>query len=247
MAEISKIKIGEQSYDIKDSVARESISGLTGAMHYIGKTTTQIEDGSSVGTVDINLTPTEAKSGDVVIYEGMEFVWDGERWSEFGSTGSLKALAFKDEATGNFTPLGQNSPSSVTLEGGTTGKLETTNITGVEGTETLHDTPTPTREDIGSASGWNPGTMFTASVSGDELVLTPGSAPTLTIQEKQVVTNIQEGEEKIVAKAASSTTTVATGSVSSSGQGSTVATALPTGGTAAAQTFAGTGVQVTVK
>ena len=51
---------------------------------------------------------------------------------------------------------------------------------------------------------------------------------------------------KTVAKAASSATTVATGSVASDGGGATVATALRSGGTAAAQTFTGSSVSVTV-
>lgn len=59
------------------------------------------------------------KSGDVVIYGQTEFIYatveytsltEGTMtksyWHELGSTGSLKALAFKDNATGSVTPAG---------------------------------------------------------------------------------------------------------------------------------------------
>lgn len=59
------------------------------------------------------------KSGDVVIYGHTEFIYatveytsltEGTMtksyWHELGSTGSLKALAFKDNATGSVTPAG---------------------------------------------------------------------------------------------------------------------------------------------
>ncbi len=246
MAEISKIQIGEAAYDIKDAVAREALSGLSGAVHFIGETSTKLADGSTTAAVSIDGENVTAKSGDVVIYGELEFVFNGTKWSEFGSTGSLKALAFKDSATGDITPAGTNAPSAVTLEGGSTANLNTTTIVGTDGTEVLHDTPTLNRENVGSASGWDAGTMFTASVSGETLSLVAGVAPSLTITSTAVGTSLTAGAEKTVAKVASSATTVATGEVSASGAGAVVATALPTGGTAAAQVFAGTLATVTV-
>ena len=90
------------TYDIKDAWARDRLSGLSGAMHFIGKSTTDptSEAGPTVEGVG-NFT-----AGDVVVYtprEGapeQEYVYNGTSWQEFGSTGSLKALAFKDEASG---------------------------------------------------------------------------------------------------------------------------------------------------
>jgi hypothetical protein len=53
----------------------------------------------------------EAKQGDMVSMEkagsqDLEFLFNGTAWYELGSTGSLKALAFKDSATATYTPAG---------------------------------------------------------------------------------------------------------------------------------------------
>lgn len=116
MADISKITLPSgTTYDIKDAVARMNQSG---AMHYLGITSTAITDGSTTATITIDgqtVTLGESDSGAVVIYGENEFVWNGTKWQEFGSTGSLKALAFKDSATGAYTPQGTCSGTSVTL------------------------------------------------------------------------------------------------------------------------------------
>lgn len=296
MANLSQIRIGETLYDLKDAAARqqisEIISTISSGIHYRGVTTSELADGSTTNPITINEESYTAETGDLVIYGDLEFIFDGTTWHEFGSTGSLKALAFKDTASGtinasdsghthdvtyvktgkthsvtqgtvsasgnftpagtigvgngeaNYTPGGTNAPSTVTLDGGSTAKLVTTEIKGVSGTETLHDTPTLNKSAIGSASGWDAGTMFSASVSGETLTFTAGTAPQLTVTETQVGTSLTAGTEKTVATADANVTTVATGSTSDSGTGATVATALHTGGTAAAQVFSGTGAEL---
>lgn len=109
-----------KSYYIKDETARSSIEALqnsvTGGIHYAGKSTTTITDGSNVTVIHLegqnegdNYTP---KAGDLVIFGNSEFICSptGTQgalvWREFGSTGSLKALAFRDTATGYITPQG---------------------------------------------------------------------------------------------------------------------------------------------
>ena len=149
MADISKITLPNGStYDVKDATARTQISSeaaarkaaddrinniiislessLTAAMHYAGKTSTALTDGSETspiklvtiadGTaVNIDHTP---EPGDVVIYQDKEFVYskkiNGGVWNEFGSTGSFKALAFKDSASGSYTPAGTVSQPTFT-------------------------------------------------------------------------------------------------------------------------------------
>lgn len=296
MANLSAIKIGETTYDLKDAVAREQISeiinSISAGIHYRGTTSTEIADGSTVAKVIINGEEYTAKTGDLVICGQKEFIFDGTAWREFGDMGSLKALAFKDTASGNinatdsghtheatykltsaahtvtqgtvsatgkftpsgsvsvgsgeanFTPSGTNEASDVTLKGGSTAKLVTTTVKGVAGTVTTHDTPTLNKESVGSASGWDAGTMFSAAVSGETLALTPGTSPTLTITPTEVGTSLTAGTAQTVATASASATTVATGAATASGTGATVATSLHTGGTAAAQTFKGTGAEL---
>ena len=161
MADISKVTLPNGStYDIKDTTARTQISSeadtrkaadarirqsidelksnLTGAMHYVGVTTTEITDGMSTGdpkasTNKITISGNDYKpvAGDVVIYQDKEFVFHIEKhtvgstvafegvWNEFGSTGSLKALAFKDSASGSVTPSGTVSKPTFTGTAGT--------------------------------------------------------------------------------------------------------------------------------
>ena len=60
------------------------------------------------GGVTYNVTYKELKAGDVVICGKLEFAYSDadNAWHEFGSTGSLKALAFKDKASGKYKPKG---------------------------------------------------------------------------------------------------------------------------------------------
>lgn len=141
MANLSKITLPSgTTYYLADAQARadilELMTQLTGAMHYIGQTTTALSDGATTKQIIIGTTtyyvgaePASSdkkllQSGDVVIYSQKEYValvsGTGTSatvvWSEFGSTGSLKALAFKDTAAGstNFTPRGSVSKPTFT-------------------------------------------------------------------------------------------------------------------------------------
>ena len=312
---ISQIVIGGVTYHLKDTDARTSIGDLNGVMHWIGITTTPLTDGATTSTLSIGGNNiTSFANGDVVGYADKEFVFNGTKWQEFGSTGSLKALAFANTASTSYTPAGTNAASSVTLSGGSTGKLNTTTITGTNGTETVskvsstnkklvttsitgtngtetvskvtktasklvtasivptdgtetvskvtktasklvttslkgvsgtlttHDTPTLNTSNIGSASGWSAGTMTQASVSGEVLTITAGTAPSLTITSTAVGTSITAGTAQTVATANSEATTVATGSVNSEGAGS----AIVTGVDISDKTVAKVGTAVTV-
>lgn len=105
---------------------------ITGAMHYAGVTVTPLEDGTEVDITDNSYTITlengskyKPVAGDVVIYGDKEFIYSTQitddqaaikigSWHEFGSTGSLKALAFKDSASGSVTPSGNVSKPTFT-------------------------------------------------------------------------------------------------------------------------------------
>lgn len=126
---LSKMTIGGQQYDLKDAEARQSIidlqTSVTGGMHYIGETSTELVDGATITTLTAKSENSMSKTtgfnaGDIVIYGELEFVWNGAKWQEFGSTGSLKALAFKDSASGSVACAGSNSASAVTFTGGST-------------------------------------------------------------------------------------------------------------------------------
>ena len=83
-------------------------------MHYLGKTTTELSgDGDTTSEIVIGGETITASQGDMVSMaktgsQDLEFIFNGTAWYELGSTGSLKALAFKDTASGStsYTPEG---------------------------------------------------------------------------------------------------------------------------------------------
>ena len=96
---------------------------MSGAVKYLGVTTTKLTDGSTTSSITIEGKSVTPKAGDVVIYGESEFIWSdtGEgKWHEFGSTGSLKALAFKDSVSATYTPAGTVSTPEVTVTLNTT-------------------------------------------------------------------------------------------------------------------------------
>ena len=64
------------------SELQTKITGLTGAMHFIGVSTTDPKTGATV------TGHTKFAAGDVCLYENKEFVYDGKNWIELGDEGS---------------------------------------------------------------------------------------------------------------------------------------------------------------
>ena len=138
MADLSKITLPSgTTYNFKDAQARDDIAalktGATSGIHYRGVTTTLLTDGASTNPITINNQQYTAKSGDVVIYGKLEFIYSDtdNKWHEFGSTGSLKGLAFKDNATGSVIPSGSVSAPTVTVA------MNTASVTSIDGVGTL--------------------------------------------------------------------------------------------------------------
>ena len=80
----------------------EAISGLSGAMHFCGTTTTTLTDGATAATLagsGLNKT-TGFVAGDVVIYDSKEFVWTGSVWELFGDEGSYALKTVTITGTG---------------------------------------------------------------------------------------------------------------------------------------------------
>ena len=101
------------------SVANELKSikqSISGAMHYIGVTKTVLTDGATTDTLEpldgqnsLSKT-TDFKAGDVVLApvtgkaeKYYEYVWNGDIWSEFGSTKPIGSMAYANTATGSTT------------------------------------------------------------------------------------------------------------------------------------------------
>lgn len=136
---------GSKKY-VKDAEAREDIARILDIIkngsRYIGKFVSAVVGGETVndlkeGDVPTSITttkgtfvtgtPAEGQEalmvGDYtqIVRDGksnIELMWNGEAIDEFGSTSMLKALAFKDSASGSFTPAGTNAASQVTFAEG---------------------------------------------------------------------------------------------------------------------------------
>jgi len=108
---ISKITLPSGStYEIKDAKAWSDIEDLrnaiSGGVSFIGVTTTEISDGSTTNPITINNKSVTAIKGNLVIYDEGEFLWDGAQWVAMGDLSALGTLAYKNSASGTFTPAG---------------------------------------------------------------------------------------------------------------------------------------------
>lgn len=91
---------------------QDKIDALSRFKRYIGVTTTELETGSTVNPILINGVPTTAIDGDVATYNSLDFVYNGEIWQEAFS--ALGLLAYKDSASGTYTPQGTITPTKTT-------------------------------------------------------------------------------------------------------------------------------------
>jgi hypothetical protein len=144
---------GSRKY-VKDAEAREDIAEIKETIKngskYIGKLVSAVVGGETVTTFNDGDVPTsittdegtyvtgtpgtgekQLNNGDYLVVQGangqpsLEFMWTGTKLSEYGSTSVLKALAFKDSASGTYTPAGTNQASAVTFTGQTDGDFVT--------------------------------------------------------------------------------------------------------------------------
>ena len=164
MADISKITLPSgTTYDIKDAVARQMASGV---IHIVpGTNTTALTDGATTNPITVDGKSYTAVSGDAVFYNNKEFVFDGTKWHEFGDLTGLKALAYKDDASGTYTPAGTVSTPSFT---GTEGNLSVTGTSA--GTIAI-------TTGVGAANYTPAGTISQPTFSGSELTSTGKFTP----------------------------------------------------------------------
>lgn len=119
MPYISQITLPSGSvYDIKDAWARTQIEAITGgsAIVFKGVSSTPMTDGGNQNPT-IDGSPVTTKStGDLYFYGQEEFIYgDDSKWHSLGpQLQNLGALAYKDNATGNFTPAGTISQPAFT-------------------------------------------------------------------------------------------------------------------------------------
>ena len=207
-----------------------AVAALSNATHWLGITTTSLEDGSTTNPITINGESVTAVSGDIVQDSNAnEFIFNGTAWQQFGgSIGTLKAFAFADTGDVTLTPAGTNSSSAVS---GTCSVTPSGTI-GV-GSGTANYTPsgsvsgtavTLTSGSVGSVT--DAGSMPTFTVGSEILTITAGAVP--TVSSVSVATGVDTVTDP------SFTGTGAELTLTGTASSGTIS------GTAAAQTFTGT-------
>lgn len=91
------LKVGSKIYNgASDVTITPEDLGLSGAMRFIGSTTTAISEGSTTNPITINGSSITAINGDVVLYNHVEFIWVGS-WEQLGDEQSyaLKSIQIK--------------------------------------------------------------------------------------------------------------------------------------------------------
>ena len=153
------------TYDIEDEYARQRIAELGSAVYWMGVTTTALSDGSTTNPITINGQSKTAETGGMAQYDGVEYVWsDTDAWQELGH-GNFGALAFKNSASGSFTPQG-----SVSV---TKGSDTTTTVNSITAVGTL-----PYYTHSGKALIYNAGTLPTKGA--DTTVVTASGSVSAT-------------------------------------------------------------------
>lgn len=189
MPEISKITLPSgTTYDIKDATARAAIAGGT---VFLGVTTTPLTDGASTSPILIDGESINAINGGIAIYENGEFIYaDADsKWHEIGDTTDLGDLAYKDTATGNFTPAGTVSTptfsgSEMTATGSytPTGTVSQPTFSGTQGSVSVTGTPSGTISTGTGTANYTPaGTISTGTGTANYTPAGTVGTPTITV------------------------------------------------------------------
>ena len=117
----SKLTIGDKEYDGSNPVTiYPSDLGLSAAIIFLGTTTSDISDGSATNPITIGGKSVTATNGNVVLYDGKEFIWTGSLWELFGDEGSY-ALKTVSISAGTGLTGGGNLSANRTLSLATSG------------------------------------------------------------------------------------------------------------------------------
>lgn len=122
MADLSKITLPSgTTYNLKDAKAREDIeairSAIAGGVIFLGVTTTELSDGATTNPITVNGSSVTAVNGNMVINGSSEYIWADfdTSWHSYGSADGFGTLAFKNSASGTYTPEVAVTPSTTSV------------------------------------------------------------------------------------------------------------------------------------
>lgn len=132
------------------------LGGLTGAMHFIGKATVDITDGSTTDPQIANYTTKE--KGDVILGKDdhKEFVWNGATWEKLGDEGSY--------ALKTTTINGKALSDNITLTASDVGAASASTIETMQAA--IDSKPSPADAVYTATAASTDGVAYTATVSG---------------------------------------------------------------------------------
>ena len=161
------------TFDLQDAGARELIAALGNAVKWLGVTTTELVDNVTTSPdIIVGGETKTATAGGMAQYSGEEFVYDGSKWQSIGKN-NFGNLAFKNSASGNFTPAGTVGAPTISVTGNTTGTVNSITDVGTLPAWTVN----------GTKATFNAGTLPTKGA--DQTVVTDmgtisADAPTFT-------------------------------------------------------------------
>ena len=192
--EIHTLNMGGTPYSIRDRWAWAELEALeaivSSPLNFGGISTTPIADGDSVKELNKKgggTIPTSAQTdGTIILYEPQnkvektqEFIVQGGKYWEFGSTGLLKGFAYVDKGQGTYTDT-QYSINGVTVVTNL-GTLGVTTTEGSKQVETATASLTDAKTESTAVSGPSVSFDFTALTGG-------GTATGATITLANIVT-----------------------------------------------------------
>lgn len=238
--EVSKIITPDgKTVFLKDTVAREMATGGTkyvGKLYVNGTTYTHLTDGDTRTSVEIvdntstghhsyPVAPATLNPGDIVLDDGLEFIFDGSMWELMGHD-NLGNLAFADTASGtvsvntygNPTPNNTSTAATVNIAENNSGNLA---ITGTFTNPSFSATPTLSGSGTISLGTADYKVVSTTTIpSGKTKSYTPEGtvgAPTISVASAGSTTTIKNPTSKTVVTSvgtSAASTTAATGAIS---------------------------------
>lgn len=162
--------------------------GLSSAMHFIGAATVAITEDSKTDPKITGYTFTNAQKGDVVLYNHLEFVWDGTKWEKLGDDSSYALKTITATATDDDIVVltGTSGSNGVTFDakhakkgptgGATKGPAADVSVSGYGASKTIK-VPKVTVDEYGHTTGLAEQTLTITMPSAQTLPAAATAAP----------------------------------------------------------------------
>lgn len=244
-------------YNLKDNKARELIAELQANAKFLGVTTTVLTEGSTTNPIEINGEDVTARTGDWTICddEKKEFIFNGTFWQEFGDMSDLGSLAYKNSASGSYTPSGTVSqpsftgteatvsvtgtPSGTVSQPSFIGNEATVNVSGTADAQVFTGSPVSY-----TPAGTNSGGAVTLNTTTVNSITDVGTLPSCTLPTTTLPTYTVANEVLTITAGSTTAGSFSAGTLPTKGEDTTVATSVES---FTQPTFSGTAATITAE